>query len=264
MQQFFLAGVAPKMGERLVLPEEIAHQLRHVLRFRGGESVRLVFLSEGASDDERSSGAFLAHISLDKKAVYAMVENKIHEQREFKTPLVLATARIKRDKWEWVLQKAAELGVHAIMPMRTARVNEKELTPNQEIRARRILKEAAEQAERHLIPRLYESVALEDLESACRARLDCAPEKIQYIVLAERHAQAPGFFHIVQNLDRSLPVVLLVGPEGGFNSEEFAFFEKSGFIFAHLGPRILRAESAAILAAGMAAQWLEGESPEDN
>lgn len=243
MQQFFLSERLA-VGQQVTFPAETERQLRQVLRVRGGESVRLV---------DTEGKAFLAHLTVSRKSVGAECVVVLKEKRELDSPLILAPARIKKEKWEWLLQKATELGVTAIQPLVTDRVNEAEPTPNRLIRWRRILQEAAEQCERHRIPLLQETLTLDALLTLLRESPD------QYgIVLAERQEEkAPSLSEVLKQVAPGRTIVLVVGPEGGFSPDEFARFADSGLPFASLGPRILRAETAAILSAGMTAQWLE-------
>lgn len=236
MQQFFIETPL-KTGDVVTLSEEISQQLLRVLRYRGGEHVRLIDVDETP---------YLAAITVRAKRAEATVTKRLEEVREVCAPLRLALARIKRDKWEWALQKACELGVSAIVPLESARVNEKPFSPNRIVRFHRILEEAAEQSERHVVPALEEA---QDLVTVLT-------HKAQVVVLAERHEDSPRLEAVLADFSPARPVLLIVGPEGGFTEEEFQAMEASGAHFASLGPRILRAETAALLAVGMTAQWM--------
>ncbi len=245
MQQFFLLEPLA-LGQQVVFPAEMESQLRRVLRVRGGEVVRIV---------DGQGIPFLARLIVNKKSIVAQCVERLQEKRELVTPLILAAARIKKEKWEWMLQKATELGVTAILPLITERVNEAEPTPTRLVRWKRILQEAAEQCERHCIPTLQEPLSLPALLSSLREKNDR-----QAIVLEERHEEkAPPLSDVLKRMAPEKAVVLLVGPEGGFSPAEFSQMAEAGLFFAGLGPRILRAETAAIVSVGMAAQWLEAK-----
>ena len=79
-------------------------------------------------------------------------------------------------------------------------------------------------------------------------------------MLAERHEEkAPPLSDVLKRMAPEKAVVLLVGPEGGFSPAEFSQMADAGLLFAGLGSRILRAETAAIVSVSMAAQWLEAK-----
>lgn len=243
MQQFFISAPLA-VGGHVIFPADIERQLRRVLRVRGGETVRLI---------DAEGMPFLARLVLKKNGVEADCVEALQERRELSTPIILAPARIKKEKWEWMLQKATELGVSEIWPLLTERVNESEPTPNRLVREHRILQEAAEQCERHRIPCVRETLSLEKLLTVVRQRDDFFA-----IVLAERQEEkAPPLSEVLDSVAPGKTIVLIIGPEGGFSSNEFARFAEEGVAFAGLGPRILRAETAAILSVGMAAQLLE-------
>lgn len=255
MQQFFL-DISLIEDQTVPLSDVVARQLTRVLRYRGGESIRLV---------DAEGTAFLATVHLRGKFVEAVVGPELDETREVQAPLILALARIKRDKWEWALQKTCELGVTAIVPLETTRVNEPPATPHRIVRDERILREAAEQSERHRIPILERPRRLEDMlqSSVVECPASCGDLKrdvlqgdVQRIVLAERHEGTSRLREVLEGLDQTRPVILFVGPEGGFTEGEFQAMQEAGVAFASLGSRILRAETAAVFAVGTVAQWM--------
>ncbi len=244
MQQFFVQEVL-SVGERVVLREPVADQLRKVLRCREGDQIRLI---------DGSGRPFLCALEMNKKTLSARVQALLEERRELPVPLILGLARIKKEHWEWALQKAAELGATTIVPLESQRVNERPISDHRQQRYERIVEEAAEQSERHRVPRL---------ESAC-APLELVrryPE-MPAIVLAERRGdEAPLLGSLLRKIPMTCGILLLIGPEGGWSSEEMDAFYEQRLHFASLGPRILRADTAAVLATGMAAQQMEGQSP---
>ncbi|HKT33288.1 MAG TPA: 16S rRNA (uracil(1498)-N(3))-methyltransferase [Nitrospira sp.] len=154
--------------------------------------------------------------------------------------LVLAQALIKGEKMEWVIQKATELGVARIRPVQAThsvvrpRPNRIE---HQRTRWQRIALEAAQQSERWSVPVIDEPVTISEL-------LTRSKPAASKIVLAER---SDGTSLMTVPLPRAGDEVwLLIGPEGGWNSEELEQVLRDGYTAVTLGPRILRAETAAI------------------
>jgi 16S rRNA (uracil1498-N3)-methyltransferase len=152
---------------------------------------------------------------------------------------------LKRDAMEWVVEKATELGVASIHPVFTARgvvgkINHDRLST--------IAREAAEQCERLDLPTIAPAM---DLHAALDA-WDGTP-----IFIGHERGAAPPLATLLTG--RNLPLALLVGPEGGFTKQELDVVGRRHFVSsAALGPRILRAETAAV--AGLAVlQALAGD-----
>jgi 16S rRNA (uracil1498-N3)-methyltransferase len=170
-------------------------------------------------------------------------------------PVTLVMAIYKFDRMEWAIEKATELGVVAIAPV-MARRTEKHLAQAAEKRAerwRRIVREAAQQARRSDVPLIHEPVAL-----ALRVKAESDATRI---VLAEQERTTT----LRSLMDEAMPsagavmplLELAIGPEGGWAPEEEALFDANGWRAVSLGPRILRAETAAIAALAVVASCLE-------
>ena len=170
-------------------------------------------------------------------------------------PVTLVMAVYKFDRMEWALEKATELGVADVVPV-IAQRTEKHLAEAADKRAerwRRIVHEAAQQSRRSDVPLIHEPAAL-----AARVR---AASSATRIVLAEQERSTT-----LRSLIEEAPVAaqdemptleIAIGPEGGWAPGEEALFDANGWRAASLGPRILRAETAAIAALAVAASCLE-------
>jgi 16S rRNA (uracil1498-N3)-methyltransferase len=170
-------------------------------------------------------------------------------------PITLVISVFKFDHMEWGLEKATELGVAAIAPV-IARRTEKHLAQAAEKRVerwRRIANEAAKQSRRSDVPLIFEPTPL-----AQRVR---AASEATRIVLAEQERSTTLRALVEEAVDAAqnqMPVLeLAFGPEGGWSPEEEALFDANGWRAASLGPRILRAETAAIAALSVVASFLE-------
>ena len=170
-------------------------------------------------------------------------------------PITLVMAVYKFDHMEWAIEKATELGVAAIAPV-IARRTEKHLTAAAQKRAerwRRIAHEAAQQSRRCDVPLVYDP---EPLATRVRAAAESAR-----IVLAEQERTTTlrnALEEAVAAAGTEMPALeIAIGPEGGWAPEEEALFDANGWRAASLGPRILRAETAAIAALAVAASYLE-------
>jgi 16S rRNA (uracil1498-N3)-methyltransferase len=170
-------------------------------------------------------------------------------------PVTLVMAVYKFDRMEWAIEKATELGVAAIAPV-IARRTEKHLAQAAAKRAerwQRIAHEASQQARRSDVPVIHEPV---DLAERVRATPAAAR-----IVLAEQERTTTLRHAIEEAIDAAkeeMPAIeIAIGPEGGWAPAEEALFDANGWRAASLGPRILRAETAAISALAVVASCLE-------
>ena len=170
-------------------------------------------------------------------------------------PVTLAIAIYKFDHMEWAVEKATELGVAAIAPM-IARRTEKHLAQAAEKRVerwRRIAHEASKQARRSDVPAIHDPVPLPAL---VRKVSDATR-----IVLAEQE-RTTTLRHALNEFQSSAEMEtpsleLAIGPEGGWAPDEEALFDINGWRAVSLGPRILRAETAAIAALAVVGSYLE-------
>jgi 16S rRNA (uracil1498-N3)-methyltransferase len=238
LHRFHVPEAAP--GARLRLPEHSAHHAREVLRLRPGATVR-VFDGRGAEFEARLD-------SVTRGEVLARVVAPAAPRPESPLRLVLAVATLKGDRMETVIQKAIELGVAEVWPVVTARtdaVGRPALHGSRQERWDKVASGAAEQCGRAVVPAVAPTVTLEGL-------LARAFDGARLLFL-----ETPGLPSV-----RSLPprpaVLALVGPAGGWEEWEAARLAGAGFAPVSLGPRILRAETAAI-AATAALQLLWGD-----
>ena len=202
-----------------------AHYLGTVMRQAAGAPLRLFNGSDG------EWAARLAAIRKDR-ATFAVKRQTRPQAPE--PDLWLVFAPLKRDATDLVVEKATELGASAILPVFTERTNTARLNLD---RLRAIATEAAEQCERLTLPRMADPQRLADLLAAWPAG--------RPLHAALERAEAPP----ARGIDSA--AALLIGPEGGFSPAEVQMLRRQSFIRpVSLGPRILRAETAAI--AGLA------------
>ena len=217
---FVLDSLSP--DGRILLSDAQHHYLLHVMRCRPGDTLALF---------NGRDGEWLATLdNLSKKEAIARLTRQTRPQP---TPhrLILCPALIKKDPFDFVLQKATELNVSDIYPVRSRRTVVARFNADH---AHTLLTEAAEQCERLTVPTLHPLQDLSDTLSALPAGTIpvCLGERTTTTVFpAEPHSYA--FF---------------IGPEGGWSPDELDLFTRAGAVFWHLGNTILRAETAAIAA----------------
>jgi 16S rRNA (uracil1498-N3)-methyltransferase len=170
-------------------------------------------------------------------------------------PVTLVLSLYKFDRMEWALEKATELGVAAVAPV-IARRTEKHLAQAASKRAerwRRIVHEASQQSRRSDVPLIHEPgplAARVGAESSATRIVLAEQERTTTLRVAVEEAAAAA--------RQEMPTLeIAIGPEGGWAPEEEALFDANGWRAVSLGPRILRAETAAIAALAVVASVLE-------
>lgn len=215
-------------GAEIALTPAQAHYLGNVMRAREGAALALF---NGRDGEWRATLSRCA-----KRQAEARVEERLRPQAA-EPDLWLLTAPVKGGRTEWVVEKATELGVSAVLPVLTrrsvvSRVNVERL------QARAV--EAAEQCERLSVPEIRPAQPLDGL-------LRDWPRERALLVMAEAGEATPAA-EALPALPQG-PAAVLVGPEGGFHNSELDAFQSLPFITrVGLGPRILRADTAAVAA----------------
>ncbi|GGF16261.1 ribosomal RNA small subunit methyltransferase E [Aliidongia dinghuensis] len=224
--------VTPPLGAGLAVPLDAdqAHYLRAVLRLGPGDGLSLF---NGRDGEWRGR---IVELGKNRGLVALEVQTRAQTAER---DLWLAFAPVKRARIDYIAEKATELGVTRLLPVMTrrtnmARVNVERLQAN--------AREAAEQTERLTVP------AVEALQPLDRF-LDGFPVGRRLMVCDET-GRAPSIARaLADGAPRAAPWALLIGPEGGFAPEELDALRKLPFVTAvGLGPRVLRADTAALAA----------------
>jgi 16S rRNA (uracil1498-N3)-methyltransferase len=216
--------------------DRLAPQLSSVLRLKPGDEIVLL---DGSG---REYPALIQ--ALSPKYAAALVVSVQECRSEAAVPLTLYQCSLKQDKFEWVLQKATELGVARVVPVISARsiVRPAEALLKKYDRWRTILREAAEQSRRGRIPVLEAPLGWAQ-----------AVQSLQGFgfVAWEEAGAAQGLGEAVGNCQWSMvngQLSMVVGPEGGLTAAEVQMAQNAGWQVVSLGPRVLRAETAALAA----------------
>jgi 16S rRNA (uracil1498-N3)-methyltransferase len=226
-RRFFVEAIEHGFAQ---INDQDAHHLTRVLRGEPGQKFEV-------SDNHH---VYLAEVETARKD---LVRFRILDQIDAAAPVVqtaLFAALIKFEHFEWLIEKATELGVTEITPVQTER-SEKGLeaaAPKRLTRWQRIAREASEQSRRARLPIIESPIDLTEalrMEAGHRFALDEA--EARPILSAFLDARTPG--------DR---VALLVGPEGGWTERERTAIAAAGWTAVSLGQNILRTETAAIAA----------------
>jgi len=223
--------------EGVILGEPVSHQICHVLRLRPGDHLLVL---------DNSGWAWAVELrGVGSEQVVGQVVRRMLAQGEPRTQITLYQGVLKGRRFEFTLQKGTELGIVEFVPLISDRAIIADLgdVDRKRIRWKRIIQEAAEQSGRGRLPHLEPAVLF---SRAC-----------------ERAQQQGGLALIPWEGERSLSlrsvltgqekrpfvVSLFIGPEGGFTADEVELARRYGIRPVTLGPRVLRAETAGLVAA---------------
>ena len=228
-------------GTQLTLEPAASHHISRVLRMAAGDLLSL-FNGQG--------GEYRATISnLDKKSV--VVTTQQHNPGDLESPLrlELGIALSRGDRFDWVIQKATELGVASIAPLMSERTEVKlkgDRIDKKTQHWQQIIISACEQSGRNRLPELQPVSGLNSWLPTAQAQ--------RKFVLHHRATSAAN------STNTPSSVALLIGPEGGLSSEEISAAGNAGFEALTLGPRIMRTETAPLAAlAILQSKW--GDMP---
>lgn len=223
----------PVQGETARILGEDARHLSRVFRLRVGERLTLC--------DLRGFDYQAEAVSVCDEEVVCRVLSKMPNETEPSVKITLYQALPKGDKMEWILQKAVELGVSRVVPVETrfcvAKADPKNFEKKRE-RYRKIVKEAAKQSGRGMIP---EVSGILKFEEALHEMQASEGARILFYEKGGRHVS-----ELVRPEERA--VSILIGSEGGFSEEEARACADAGIALGSLGRRILRCETAPLAA----------------
>lgn len=224
----------PLRGQQQVsLGSETSRYLHKVLRLQPGRPL-ILFDGQG--------GEYSAELLDGGKKTLVQLNSFNAEDRQSPLALTLAVGISRGDRFDWVIQKATELGVGLIQPLFSERCEvklsaerlQKKLTHWQQIAI-----SACEQCGRNRVPQVAEPKKLQQLLTASSAHSD-------ELKLVLHHRSEVKLQQLAQTHTRPGSVILLVGPEGGLSSTEIGAALSCEFIPMRLGPRVLRTETAPV------------------
>lgn len=243
----FYAPPAQINTMHISLAGDEAHHLARVLRLPIGAQV---FVFDGCGHE------YACEISqVGKRHAELTITEQLTNAVESPLRLTLAVALLKGDKFDWVVQKATELGVTRIVPL---------LTEHSDIRH----PPARDAARAETKLQRWQRIALEALKQCGRRQLVEFAEPVSWSKFCQVETMADLLFfserggrrfaaygHEQSGCPQPKELILAVGPEGGWSETEAGLAERAGWDFISLGPRILRAETAAITAVMIAQEW---------
>lgn len=211
-------------GIPLTLGDGTHHYLKNVMRVQSGDAVRFF---------NGRDGEFVGRIEMtSRKTIAVTIENKLRKQINPTFRIHLLFPPLKKERFDWMVEKAVELGVTDLQPVLTQNTDVRKINPE---RIQQQIFEASEQCERLDIPRLHDIQPLQAVLSAWNSAVPL------FAALERFDAQ------VLQASPRDGDRALLIGPPGGFSMQEKEILSSEKSITpVSLGDRILRTETAAL------------------
>ncbi len=220
LHRFFVSQNLLDSDEVVIRDADLYHQLRNVFRFTVGGQVILL---------DNSGYEYLAMVSsFGRGETTFSIASKRMGKNIPEKEIYLFCSIVKKDKFEWVLEKGTELGVSHFIPLLTDRSEKKEIN---EERSLKILKEASEQSGRSNIPSLENISSLEDALSREISKICFDPKGQKFVPEAVHNKSTLGVF---------------IGPEGGWTEREIFLFKKNKVPIYSLGKGVLKTETAVV------------------
>ena len=244
MARFFVPAGQIEDHRATITGVELNH-LRRVLRLRPQD--RVVVFDDAGCEHE----GIIRSLSEDRGEIEIIRSYQVNNESPLKTTLALGLT--KGEKMDWVVEKATELGVHTVVPFVSSytipKLNERKMAQRSQ-RWQKIALSAAKQCGRVRIP---EILALSEF---CDLLETVSPDALRLLFWEKEREQRLS--DLKEARTTISEVVVMIGPEGGFSAHEAALALGRGFKAVRLGPRILRAETAAVSALS-AVQLLWGD-----
>lgn len=232
LSRFFID--APLSLGQHELPEAQAHYIGRVLRHAVGDAVQLF---------DGSGLEYLGElIEVGKKAVRVELREQLAGQAESPLRIHLGQGLSRGERMDWAIQKATELGVGEITPIVSERCEVRlkdERADKRLAHWRQVAISACEQCGRSVLPMIHAPITLAEWQAHVQAEL----KLVLHPVAAPLESHA-----------RPHSLAFLIGPEGGLSETEVEQAKAAGFHAARLGPRVLRTETAPVVALAVAQQ----------
>ncbi len=231
MQQYY---IEQSLDNKLIIENEKFHYLKNVIRIKKGDKLLLF--------NTLSKGLYVVE-EVNKRNIEV---NKIKDLilREERNNIALAVGLLKKDNTELVIQKAVELGVKEINLVKfqnnVVKVDDK--VEKKIKRYNDIAISACEQSKRNSLCNVNYINSIKNISFS---------EYDQVYLLYEQEEAINSLYKEIHNDNKDDRILLIVGPEGGFDNKEISYFKENNIKFVSLGDNILRAETAAIMSVGL-------------
>ncbi len=229
MQRYFLK--IDDFNNNIITGDDVFH-IKNVMRLNIGDDIIIIC----------ESIPYLVKITaVEKDFVKYKILNEINGNTELPFLITLFQGLPKGDKLDDIIKNSTQYGVTYIYPTimkRSIMKIDKDKIESKLIRYNKIAKEAAEQSNRLIVPKIVDIIDLKKADfSNYNVRLICYEENA-------KNKEISNFKTIIKNLKENDSICVVVGPEGGIDEKEIEYLEEKGFKRCGLGPRIFRTENA--------------------
>lgn len=227
MQRYFVKDFDKEYSNTFTLSEDDSYHIIKVMRYKINDLIEVV----------SKDNMYICKIIEPGKNVKCEVNEKVLSKVTNIPNVTIAQSLVKEQKMDYILQKSTELGVNKIIPIKTIRSIVKIENDNKKVdRWQKIVKEASEQSKRLDIPTIEKPININEL----------AALQYDYKILCSVNETSINIKKALQNVKYSDTILIVIGPEGGFDKKEEQVLIDSGFISTSLGTRVLRTETAPL------------------
>jgi 16S rRNA (uracil1498-N3)-methyltransferase len=231
MQRYFIKNAQINHNQAFIEGSDY-HHIRNVMRMKTGDKLYIC---------DESENAYLSEIKdFGQDRVLLTILEKLDQSPELAVRVTIALGLTKKDKQEEVLRRITELGASGYLSVameRSVLQIKDELPPE---RWRKIVKEAAEQSQRHRLLTIYGNISFQKF-------LEHAKEyDLRLFAYEEAGRKGDNSLKKILRHFSGKSILILVGPEGGISPKEVKLLEENNFLAVGLGPRILRCETAPL------------------
>lgn len=231
MHRFFIPQL---YAAEMIIKDVDAKHISKVLRMQPGDKIQIV------SDDGVTAIAEIVSLQADNVVVRCL--EKLAESHELSVKITLAQGLAKGEKMDFIIQKAVEMGASSIVPvaMEHSVVRLEGAKADKKVeRWQKIAEAAAKQSKRDIIPQVQPVQTMQQM---------LANNDLQHKIIAYECEDRLGLKTALQSCDNLQELLLIIGPEGGISEFELELARKNGAVPVSLGKRILRAETAGVVA----------------
>lgn len=227
MQRYFVKDFDKEYSNTFTLSEDDSYHIIKVMRYKINDLIEVV----------SKDNMYICKITELGKNVKCEVNEKVLSKVTNILNVTIAQSLVKEQKMDYILQKSTELGVNKIIPIKAIRSIVKIENDNKKVdRWQKIVKEASEQSKRLDIPTIEKPININEL----------AALQYDYKILCSVNETSINIKKALQNVKYSDTILIVIGPEGGFDKKEEQVLIDSGFISTSLGTRVLRTETAPL------------------
>ena len=230
MQRYFCFK---KDNNKFILSNNDSYHIKTVMRMNKNDLIEIVYNEE----------LYICCIE-EFDPVVVNIKEKLNDNNELSIKVTICQSLVKESKMDYILQKGTELGAYSFIPLKVKnsiiKINDKDFIKKQD-RWQKIVKEASEQSKRNIIPKVEKILDIKEISKLnYDLKLICTVNEVSTTLK-----------YVLQNRKKCATMIIVIGPEGGFTSEEERFLIEHGFLSVSLGKLVLRTETASLCALSM-------------